>query len=687
MNKNIGVLLKYNMNKVIHNRVFVLSALICLFIYLWVIFSAVNSDGFSHREYKDYKCKIINKEISAKETYDYISGADEKLAAYIVDELKYAASYDDKISRVLYNGDALSEISIFSGSDDGGFSKLNIQKTVSDFEPFSNMIIAFTGTKGFSSILNNYMKNIISIIMMGLIVVLLRLEDIRMNIDTLTNTTRNGRGILAVVNIFSILIFSTLIIVIYTIIDLVTAICLYGGIDFSEPIQALYGYENVTMGCSIGVYLIIRILFKIFTLFSISVFFAAVSLILLREIHSLFAFVVVFLLTELCKLVPLHSRYEFIRCLCFSDWLAADKLLKTYVNVNIFCNPVRQYTVVLFFGILLLILSICLFMRYFVKHSVSRQKKSLSDIVIRKTKKQHSILFYEFKKSFINKKIWIMAVVIFALMMIYNFNQDVEVSINDKYYKYYVNMYEGEITDLKLQSIEETAEKYKEYNLQRAMLNTSFKNGDISENEYYSKAESYDNLLLGELGFNKMCDRLSEIKTIGENGKKQPQLVYDEGWNTCFGLNKNNWNEKISFLFLTLFVIMGVSGIYAYEMENGMDKLIYVYKNSQMLKREKYITGLCTIPVGIVITYLPLFLYSYKVYGLSCLFAPVTSIAGLSGFGLDISIFTYAVIFFVIRIFAMIIVASVVMLLSCKMKNTIKTIIFSIPIIILVLLI
>lgn len=684
MNKNLWVLLKYNMNKVIHNRAFLFSAFLCFIIYVWVIFSSVNPDGFSHKAYKDYKERIINKEISVKDTYDYISGADTKLAAYIVNEVNYSASYNAKIDRVLYNGDALSEISIFSGGDNGDFSKLNIQKTVSDFEAFSNMSISFTGTRGLSSILNNYLKNIISVIMMGLIVILLRLEDIRMNIDTLTNTTRNGRGMLALVNIISVFLFSVLITVFYTIIDLIISISVYGGIGFDEPIQALYGYDNVTIGCSIGMYMIIRSLLKIFTLFSISMFLAAISLVLLREIHSLFAFVIIFLITELCTLVPLHSKYEFIRYLGFSDMLDVDKLFKAYVNVNIFGNPVRQYTVAFVFAFLLLIVGICIFLRSFVKQSISK-KKRLSDRITRKTKKQHSLFFYEIIKNFFYKKIWIIAVVIFALIMIYNFNQTFEMSINDRYYKYYINMYEGDITDLKLQSIDETAEKYEEYNLQRDKLSQRYENNEISEAEYYSEAESYDYLLLGEIGFEKMCDRLSDIKAVGENRKKQPQLVYDEGWNLCLGLN-DNWTEKISFLFLTLFVIMGVSGIFAYETEKGMDRLIYVYKNSAKLKKEKYITGLCTIPVGMVITYLPLFLYSYKVHGLSCIWAPVTSLAHLSGFGLDISIFTYVVLFFLIRIFAMIIVASGVMLLSCKLKNNIKTIIFSMPVIILFLL-
>lgn len=204
MSENFLLMLKYNLNRVIRNKIFIALSVFFLFVYIWVISETVNSDGFSNKTYKEYKSNIMNGDI----TSDYKLDSDINLVTYIADEENYPLLYSDYINRVFKNGSYLIEISIFSGGDEDDFSRLNIQKTMSDFADFRDISIGFTGTKGFSSILNNNLKNNICFIMMGLIVILLRQEDIRMNMTPLTNTTINGRGVLAAVNISCILIFS-----------------------------------------------------------------------------------------------------------------------------------------------------------------------------------------------------------------------------------------------------------------------------------------------------------------------------------------------------------------------------------------------------------------------------------------------------------------------------------------------
>lgn len=680
MSENFLLMLKYNLNRVIRNKIFIALSVFFLFVYIWVISETVNSDGFSNKTYKEYKSNIMNGDI----TSDYKLDSDINLVTYIADEENYPLLYSDYINRVFKNGSYLIEISIFSGGDEDDFSRLNIQKTMSDFADFRDISIGFTGTKGFSSILNNNLKNNICFIMMGLIVILLRQEDIRMNMTPLTNTTINGRGVLAAVNISCILIFSFFITLIYAVLDLGLAFAAYGDIPFLEPVQALYGYGDVTIRCSIGVYLMIRILLKVFTLFSVSMVLAAVSVFAAKKINSFFIFVVIFLVMELCKFIPLHSVYEFIRYISFSDLLDVDILLNNYVNVNLFGSPVRQYMVAFVFATLILIIGGALFIFSFSKTDIGKKEINIHEKILNKKVKSHSILYFELKKCFLYKKLWIIGAVILFLSCFYNSNHNIDMSINDRYYKYYVNIYEGEITESKLQDMEETAKKYEEYNHEKVRVKQAFEAGEISESEYFSEIERYDYLLLGEVGFNAMRDRV-ELCLSDESREEKPYLVYDKGWKLCLGLDDNN-NEKVSFLFLMLFIIIGVSGIFTHESEIGMDKLIYVYKNSGKLKNQKFITGLVTIPVGMAITYLPLFIYSYRAYGLSYIFAPVSSVGQLFNFAFDVNILSYTILFFVVRILKMLVLATLVMILSMKLKNNIKTIMCFLPFIVIEML-
>lgn len=680
MSENFLLMLKYNLNRIIRNKIFIALSVFFLFIYICVILETINSDGFSNKTYKEYKSNIMNGDI----TSDYKSDSDINLVTYMADEENYPLSYSDYISRVFENGSYLTEISIFSGGDKDDFSRLNIKKTMSDFENFKDLSIGFTGTKGFSSILNNNLKNNICFIMMCFVVILLRQEDIRLNMTPLTNTTINGRGVLAAVNISCILIFSFFITLTYAVLDWCMAFCAYGDIPFFEPVQALYGYGDVTIRCSIGVYLVIRLMLKVFTLFSVSMVLAAVSVFAAKKINSFFIFVMIFLIMELCKLIPLHSVYEFIRYISFSDLIDVDILLNNYVNVNVFGSPVRQYVVAFVFATLILVIGSSLFIFSFSKTNIGKKETSIHEKILNKKVKSHSILYFELKKCFFYKKLWIIGAVILFLSVFYNFNQNTDMSINERYYKYYVNIYEGEITELKLQKMEETAKKYEEYNLEKVLIKQKFEAGEISESEYFSEIERYDYLLLGEIGFSAMRDRV-EICLSCESKENKPYLVYDKGWELCLGLD-DNINEKVSFLLLMLFIIIGVSGIFAHESETGMDKLIYVYKNSGKLKNKKFIAGLMTIPIGMTITYLPLFIYSYRVYGLSYIFAPVSSVGQLFNFALDVNILSYTILFFMVRILKMMVLATLVMILSLKLKNNIKTIMCFLPFIVIEML-
>ncbi len=111
--------------------------------------------------------------------------------------------------------------------------------------------------------------------------------------------------------------------------------------------------------------------------------------------------------------------------------------------------------------------------------------------------------------------------------------------------------------------------------------------------------------------------------------------------------------------------------------------LMLKYNLNRIIRNKKFIAGFMTIPVGMAITYLPLFMYSYRVYGLSYMFAPVSSVGQLFNFALDVNILSYTILFFMVRILKMMVLATFVMILSMKLKNNIKTIMCFLPFIVL----
>lgn len=230
--------------------------------------------------------------------------------------------------------------------------------------------------------------------------------------------------------------------------------------------------------------------------------------------------------------------------------------------------------------------------------------------------------------------------------------------VQDVYYKYYTNQLEGEITS-------ETDDFIKSEEKRFFDLNNKMNEILQDSNSFSGEMMEIQKQLAPESGFILLKNRYELIKNI-DNAK----IFYDTGYKRMFG--KVGYDDDMKYALITMMLCMFlISPLIANDNKYRMLSII----NSTASGRKQYIKRniIISIDYGLLSSLMWLIGYSFKVYqfyGFSGLDASVQSITNFIDFPINLKLWQYFAVIFILRTVFIILSALLMLWISSKSKNT-----------------
>lgn len=281
------------------------------------------------------------------------------------------------------------------------------------------------------------------------------------------------------------------------------------------------------------------------------------------------------------------------------------------------------------------------------------------------------MLSLEWKKLLIKQKglfiIGLMILLKIILTLQQGVNSDEIIDRNPEAYDYYINLFEGKLTEAKEQQLKD--ENYAVTNAQAELeeLLQKWKSGSIEKESYEQKSAQYYERLQNKAVFKKIYNQYYYAK---ENPEKR-YLMDERGWET---LLSNSMLDAV--LLLTLIIVL--TPLFCYEYENEMDMLLL------SSSKGKYQTGIAKLTIAAILASTITLLFTVIEYvslawqvGMENGHFPLQSLQFFENSTYDITLNQALLLLVLIRIIGAILFAGCVCLVSIISKKTIITLFVS----------
>ena len=198
------------------------------------------------------------------------------------------------------------------------------------------------------------------------------------------------------------------------------------------------------------------------------------------------------------------------------------------------------------------------------------------------------MLYFEWRKTLIKQKgFLVIAIFVFlkiVLTLYHGYDYHYIIDKNPEGYAYYMNQYEGKITEDKKENIEE--EYYAVTNAKAVLkeLLLKWRDGKISKSEYEEKSKQYYERIKNTAVFNVVYNKYYYAKELPE----ERYIMDERGWNTLLS------HGELDFILLLCLLIV-LTPLFCNEYESGMDALLL------SSSKGKYRTAIAKLLSGFVL--------------------------------------------------------------------------------------
>lgn len=472
--------------------------------------------------------------------------------------------------------------------------------------------------------------------------------------EGLIHTTPKGRAVT-----YGAKLASTVAVTFVTVLLFIaSSFAVFGAIyGYSSPKNALQVFDEFRYSpykLTVGAYFFIVIFVKAF---SSAVFAAIVSALgtVLKSSVSVYASGAAFVgLNYVFHFAESLTNARALQYVNIFDVSVVHPLVYRLSSANIFGNPVSYTDIcaVLYIAVFISAVGFVLY-RSKAGYSIGQYKsidfKQMIKTPIRKRKcRTYSgkLVTYETYKTLISGK---MLSLLAALMLLKITTSvaavDNSVDFGDAVWREYSTYLAGELTDEKREYIEVERQKITESLNIRDEMRTLYREGKLTEAEYNEYLREYNYAYVRNELFSRVEAHAEYIDSVDGDA----WFLYDTGWKTlfCDGFD------------VTLYaaILLSFAGIFAKEYDRktssgGFADILKATKNGRRQTFSAKIKATVLLSAGISILWniIELFFAAMR-YDLPLCSAPVRSIEALSG-APDVSIFGFAVIFYLTRLAA-----------------------------------
>lgn len=633
-------LIRFELKKVISNRFFFGMLVFAVFLNLFTLYQSVNSGDFS-----------------------------EEKASY--------STYDEFLNSVKENAEQSLSITIFSDSL-SDFSKKNIEKTAADFEKMQGIEITYDKNGGVVMLLDFAVSDLCFLLILisaGLSLVVTEKEKKLFN---LIRSTKKGTIHTFFAKLSALFIICIFINTVITVTTAGYAFFTYGFGNLSRSIQSIPELIMCYVKFNVWEFMLMIFSVKTLGLFTAGTVIFLCCLLAKRAITMLVSVFSLASLSFAMTFIPETSKFSFFKYINLYSLINPYEIFRSYVNLNIFGEPVN---VIAIFSIFLFAISAAAIIAatiYYIKKRPleNSDKKSVSFSF--KSKVHTNLCFFEVKKILtINKGAVI--ILLFLLLQMYSvFNQVNFQSTEDYYYKHYMQMLAGPLTEEKEEIILSEKFEIKEAEEKIYTLNEQRRNGEISIQEFISRQEKYSEILEKADMFNKIYEKYLYVKETPGS-----EFIYDSGYEKLFGISDRDFSAENTILLLSVFSLLFCC-VYSSDYKNDMYRLICAAKYGTDKTRKAKIGMTVGLSVLIfLIAYIPELIYIGRFYGFDGIDSKLINIPALAYFG-SLPIWFAVFVLYALRLGVFLMLISVISAISLKTKNNVATaitslLIFAVP--------
>ncbi len=634
-------------------------------------------------KYEEYLSKISKGEDIFAEDNENIPDRDEQLTVEenidrrVLYDLKtqreYMEKYKSKYDDMKSYAKRMANISVFN--TENGFSKRNADKTIEDFKGINDIELKYGNNIWINALTKYYFADYLLLILLVYIIMQFGIEQ-RSNLIYFIRAAKEGRGRLAVYRGILLTGFTA-----------VSVLFFYGGLficlnivhsikyDFSQSIQSIATFENCILKINIGQFLALFLVIK----FTVMLFLALLIWNVLgglKEKKFGLIFLGAFFAAEyiMYAFIGDSSSINYLKYINIFYWLDMGSLIGGYKNLNIFSYPVNSFKIFVFFASVMIFMLglVCIYKNIYSyessKKGVIKVKKIIEELKIKLSPviDKTGVFRGEAIKLFVIIGGVIIAGIYIYIGYIRIDNKPLSKSQEGRIKEFYYGELEGEYSDSMLDKADILIlEGEEEYNDIMEVVHT------LSEEEkvmYLMKAQG----LQGKLSaLNGIRDDILYLKALKDEKGIIGSLYNPDGVNYLFGEVSRD-SSIVNSIIICSFICIFSGGVYAYEKKSNMLKFINSTLNGR--GRTKVIKLFwCMLSSGAYAVFISIIEYinaSGKV-GISGLSGLVQSISSFKEFPFEISLGTFIIFAYAIRIICVISVTVVVVCISKYMSKII----------------
>lgn len=579
----------------------------------------------------------------------------------------YIDSYPDFLQSVKDNAVDVGMLAALS--DNTGFTRDNIDKTLADYSRLDDIVVCVGENKGIVLYSNFALGD--GILLAIILVVLLQFaEEKKKGLSLLVRCTKNGRSRLSLERVCILGITSLVASFLLMIVCMILSQVMCGSVDFTRPLQSIPEFSLCSFPITIGQYLVVTVLLKALAalVFGVLVLFLLVWLDVIPSL--LIGGAILFLESLLYTLILGTEKMAGFKLANIIALLRTEIFFKHYYNINLFGHAVGflliSVVVLSIVAVVLIVFSIVCSSRC-LESGNSFTFLNRMQVWLSLRKPNPPLFFWEVRKVFIQQG----GILILAAILYFAASFCLEY----KYYyyidadrEYYYKKYEGTITQEKID------EMHIDYNDNSQMLQT---NSDKVAYLQKYEPESEEIIPLMQACFH-ISQRLKALEGIMEEAAGafeftmetgvETHLVKPDAYEMLFVSDANTTDKNSMFILLGIIGIF--SGIMACEKEANMTLwLNTLYKGRKNLYFTKLGILVITVPILVLgVSWAQLYQVSDAV-GFQNLDVIAQSIAIFREFPFPITIGAYLLLVYGLRILFAFLIGLVVMGISALSSN------------------
>ncbi len=667
------------------NKIFILIISAVFVLNAYLIFRTANSGKITASDYNKIYAELENKSDTEK-----LSWLDEQLndfshapeynwsaMAELYDECSDIVTYSEYLDSIDEQARSMKSVSIFAKPDT--FNYRSIVKTPPAYQNVRDVKPYFDVSKGLNLALDNSFTDILCGFILLFAVLTLMISDREQGMSGLLFSLKRGRSYLLFSKLSALAITVLLTVLLVYSENLIISSFIYGLGDLSRPIQSLSGFIGCNLKINVWEYLVIFALFKFAAIFSIGAVLSLIAVMTKNTVsfYSISAVVIIAegMLYTLIHPLSIYSIFRYINLIAFTK---VNEIFCNYKNINFWEYPITlipaSLTAVILIALICSVLSSHLYAK---KRNLEFRRIGLK-LNFGKEKKVHSAMYYTFYKSLFQQKGILIIVGFLFISGFLNSSFTKKYDFQDVYYKYYANKLNGEITSETDSFIASEEQRFTDLNSKLNEILEKSNGFSIEVNEIRKE-------LAPESGFVLLKERYEQIKDIDN-----AQVFYDTGYKRMFG--KAGYDDDMKYALVSMLMcIFLISPLIANDNKYTMLSII----NSTASGRRKYIKRnfITSVLFGFVSSVMWLAGYSFKIYQFyrfKGLDAPIKSITDFIDFPINLKVWQYIAVIFILRTIAVVISSLIMLYISFRCKNITMAVlvnfaVFALPIIVYLL--